>query len=291
MMSDELKLPHLPPRENESHKGDYGRALLIGGSRGMAGAISLSGMAALRSGAGLVKLAVPDTSLEVVARFEPSYMTVPLPCDKQGRVSLAAKETLGPLIEEATVVACGPGLGRSKDLTELVSWLYQTVAKPMVFDADGLNALAANPKVLEKAAGARVLTPHPGEFARLLGVEQVALEDRARLARELALRVSAVLLVKGHETIITDGLQLAYNTTGNPGMATGGCGDVLTGVITALMCQKLSPFDAARLGAHIHGLAGDYAAGSFGMVGMIARDLLRRLPLAIRSLETDNIPF
>lgn len=290
-MSDDLKLPPLPPRDNESHKGDYGRALLIGGSRGMAGAISLSGMAALRSGAGLVKLAVPDSSLEVVARFEPSYMTVPLPCDKQGRIKLSARDELSPLIEEATVVACGPGMGRSKDLTELVSWLYQSVSKPMVVDADGLNALSANPDALDKPGATRVLTPHPGEFARLLGVERVAAEDRSRLAREMALRTGAVLLVKGHETVITDGLQLAYNTTGNPGMATGGCGDVLTGVITALLCQGLSPFDAARLGAHVHGLAGDYAAGAYGMVGMIARDLLRRLPAAIRSLENSDIPF
>jgi NAD(P)H-hydrate epimerase len=290
-MSDDLKLPQLPPREDESHKGDYGRALLIGGSRGMAGAISLSGMAALRSGAGLVKLAVPDSSLEVVARFEPSYMTVPLPCDKLGRIKLTAKEVLASQLDEATIVACGPGLGRSKDLTELVCWLYQSVSKPMVVDADGLNALASRPDVLGKPGGARVLTPHPGEFARLLGTETVALEDRARLAREMALRTGAVLLVKGHETIITDGVQLAYNTTGNPGMATGGCGDVLTGVITAFLCQGLSPFDAARLGAHVHGMAGDYAAGLFGKVGMIARDLLRRLPLAIRSLEYDDIPF
>lgn len=289
-MSDDLKLPSLPPRRLDSHKGDFGRALLIGGSRGMAGAISLSGMAALRSGAGLVKLAVPDTSLEVVARFEPSYMTVPLPCDQQGRITLAAKESLAPLIDEATIVACGPGMGRSPDLTVLVAWLYQNVSKPLVVDADGLNALAATPGGLDRPGGPRVFTPHPGEFARLLGTDNVAAEDRARLAREMALRTGAVLLVKGHETVITDGVQIAYNTTGNPGMATGGCGDVLTGIITAFLCQGLAPFDAARLGAYVHGLAGDYAAGTVGQVGMIARDLLRRIPRAIANAALD-IPF
>lgn len=290
-MSDELKLPQLPPREDDSHKGDYGRALLIGGSRGMAGAISLSGMATLRAGAGLVKVAVPDSSLEVVARFEPSYMTIPLPCDAEGRIALAAREVLIPFIEPATALACGPGLGRSNDLDELVAWLYRTVKQPMVFDADALNALAAQQPVLEAPGGPRIFTPHPGEFARLLGVESVAAEDRGRLAREFAARTSGVVLVKGHETAITDGRQLAFNTTGNPGMATGGSGDVLTGVITALLCQGLAPFDAARLGAHVHGAAGDLAAQEIGPVGMIARDLLRRLPRALRATDESEIPF
>jgi ADP-dependent NAD(P)H-hydrate dehydratase len=290
-MSDDLKLPQLPPRENESHKGDYGRALLIGGSRGMAGAISLSGMAALRSGAGLVKLAVPEVCLDTVARFEPSYMTIPLPCDSAGRLALAARDVLTEQIPAVTALACGPGLGRSKDLDELVAWLYSTVKQPMVFDADALNALASQPSILDSPGGPRVFTPHPGEFARLLGIARVEPEDRGKLARELAGRTGGVVLVKGHETAITDGRQLAYNTTGNPGMATGGSGDVLTGVITAFLCQGLSPFDAARLGAHVHGDAGDYAAAEIGMVGMIARDLLRRLPRAIRMVREMEIPF
>lgn len=290
-MSDELKLPQLPPRENESHKGSYGRALLIGGSRGMAGAISLSGMAALRSGAGLVKLAVPDVCLDTIAGFEPSYMTVPLPCDDAGRITLAACDLLSEQISAATALACGPGLGRSEDLNQLVAWLYRTVKQPMVFDADALNALASQTSILDAPGGPRIFTPHPGEFARLLGIETVATEDRGKLARELAARTGAVVLVKGHETAITDGRQLAYNTTGNPGMATGGTGDVLTGVITAFICQGLSPFDAARLGAHVHGEAGDYAAAEFGPVGMIARDLLRRLPRAIRASRETEIPF
>ncbi len=290
-MSDNLKLPQLAPRASDSHKGDYGRALLIGGSRGMAGAIALSGMAALRTGAGLVKLAVPDTSLETVARFEPSYMTLSLPCDDDGRIRLIARETLAESLASATALACGPGMGRSHDLDELVAWLYCTVKQPMVFDADALNALAGQQEVLDKPGGPRIFTPHPGEFARLLAVEKVETEDRGKLAREFALRTGGVVLVKGHETAITDGRQLAYNTTGNPGMATGGCGDVLTGVITALLCQRFSPFDAAHLGAHVHGEAGNYAAAEVGMIGMIARDLLRRLPRALRASHESEIPF
>ena len=290
-MSDELKLPQLPAREDESHKGDYGRALLIGGSRGMAGAISLSGAATLRASAGLVKLAVPDVCLDTVARFEPSYMTIPLPCDDAGRIRLTAKEVLKEHLQVATVVACGPGMGRSSDLDKLVAWLYRNVKQPMVFDADALNALASQPAVLDSAGGPRVFTPHPGEFARLLGTDQVAIEDRGRLAREFAVRTGGIVLVKGHETVITDGTQLAYNTTGNPGMATGGCGDVLTGVITGFLCQGLAPFEAARLGAHVHGSAGDFAAAEIGPVGMIARDLLRRLPRAIRATTDEDVPF
>jgi len=290
-MTDELKLPQLPPREKESHKGDYGRALLIGGSRGMTGAIGLSGMAALRAGSGIVKLAVPDVCLNTVARYEPSYMTVSLPCDEEGRLVAAAKKILSQQIPAATAIACGPGMGRSKDIDQLVAWIYRSTPQPMVFDADALNALAHQPKILEKPGGPRIFTPHAGEFARLLGIEQVAHEDRGRLAREFAARTGAVVLVKGHETVITDGRLLAYNTTGNPGMATGGCGDVLTGVITAFLCQGLSPFDAARLAAHVHGKAGDLVAAEIGMVGMIARDLLRRIPRAIRVSTDSEVPF
>src|SRR5262245_27478793 len=134
-------LPHLPPRRPDSHKGDYGRALLIGGSRGMAGAIALAGMACLKSGAGLVKLAVPDSILDSVAGFEPSYMTVPLACDRDGRIKLKARREIEPLAEAATAVACGPGLGRSKKLTALVRVLYELLPQPLVIDADGLNAL------------------------------------------------------------------------------------------------------------------------------------------------------
>jgi NAD(P)H-hydrate epimerase len=278
-------LPRLPPREPTSHKGDFGRALLIGGSQGMAGAIALAGMAALRSGAGLVKLATPNACQATVAAFEPSLMTVSLPGDAHGRIAAWALPLLQQLAEEATVVACGPGLGRSDELVEVVGWLYQSLPQPMVVDADALNALAQQPEVLEKAGGPRVLTPHPGEFARLIGRDKFPPDQRESLARELANRTGAVVVLKGQRSVVTDGRQLAINTTGNPGMATGGTGDVLTGIITAIVCQGLSPYDAARLGVYVHGLAGDLAAADLGQVAMIASDLVAYLPQAWRQVS------
>ena len=277
-------MPTLPPRKPDSHKGDFGRALLIGGSRGMAGAISLAGMACLRSGAGTVKLAVPECILDCVAGFEPSYMTVPLMCDSSGYLFAAAYEQLQPHLESATCIACGPGLARSAELAQLVHRLYTTVARPMVIDADGLNALASLPDGLAQPAGPRILTPHPGEFARLSKANdtQLSRDQQVERARELAAVHGIVILLKGQSTVTTDGKRQATNSTGNPGMATGGTGDILTGIITALVCQGLSPFDAAVLGAHVHGKAGDLAAAELGQVSMIASDLLRHLPQAFQ---------
>lgn len=243
-------------------------------------------MSCLRSGAGLTKLAVPECILDSVAGFEPSYMTVALACDSSGYLFPQAIDQLGPHLEMATCVACGPGLGRSHRLTQLVRHLYTTLKQPLVIDADGLNALASVPDGLEKAAGPRILTPHPGEFARLAPAAQ----DRSRneqtaLAQSLAKENQVVLLLKGHPTFISDGVKHAENTTGNPGMATGGTGDVLTGIITALVCQGLSPFDAAVLGAHVHGRAGDQATADLGQVSLIASDLLRYLPRAFQELS------
>ncbi len=253
----------------------------------MAGAVSLAGMACLRSGAGLVKLAAPECILDTVAGFEASYMTIPLPCDSSGRIKLKSPRKLTEFLAPATCVACGPGLGRSKRLQSLVRSLYETVHQPMVIDADGLNALAAVDDGLAKPAGPRILTPHPGEFSRLRRAEidhSQSREEQVAAARELAAEHHIVIVLKGHRTVITDGSRSVENTTGNPGMATGGTGDILTGVITALVCQGLSAFDAAVLGAHVHGLAGDLAAAELGQVSMIASDLLRFLPQAFRQL-------
>lgn len=287
--------PALPPRARDSHKGDYGRILVIGGSVGMAGAAGLAGMAALRSGAGLVKLAVPASCLPIVAAYEPSYMTVPLAEDSAGRLSSGARERIGELVEEATTVAVGPGLGRSAALTELVAWLFQTAPRPLVVDADALNALAASPSVGSGwasgagwRAGPRVLTPHPGEFRRLWGGSAESREEQERQAIALANRTGAVIVLKGARTLVTDGRQAYRNITGNPGMATGGSGDVLTGITAALLAQPLAvaadshPFGAACLATYWHGLAGDHAAARLGEVSLIASDLLRFLPTAIR---------
>jgi len=239
-------------------------------------------MAALRGGAGLVRLAVPEPCLETVAGFEPSYMTVSLPADPAGRIALAARERILSLAKTAAVVALGPGLGRSPGLSALTTWLYAHLRQPMVIDADGLTALAARRESLGRTTASRILTPHPGEFARILGVPRVPAEQCESAAVELAARWGVVLVLKGHHTLITDGVSRAINTTGNPGMATGGSGDVLTGLVTALVCQGLAPFDAARLGVFLHGLAGDLAASELGQEAMIASDLIRFLPNAFQ---------
>ena len=279
------ELPRLPRRSPQSHKGNFGLALIVGGSRGMTGAVSLAGMAALRGGAGLVRLAVADVCLDIVAGLEPSYMTVPLPSDRDGRIALAAREKILQSARMATVVACGPGLGRSAGLDALVSWLYQHLPQPMVVDADGLNALAARPDALARPGGVRILTPHPGEFARLSGSRPEP-DQRAAAAAALARRCRAVVVLKGHRTCISDGAHVVINATGNPGMATGGTGDVLTGLIAALACQHLSAFDAARLGVWLHGLAGDLAARELGEESLAASDLVRFLPRAFKQYRS-----
>jgi ADP-dependent NAD(P)H-hydrate dehydratase len=284
-------LPRLALRRPDAHKGDFGRALLIGGSRGMAGAIALAGMSCLRSGAGLVKLAVPECILDTVAGFDPSYMTVAVPCDRAGRIKLKSTRKLAEFLQPATCVACGPGLGRSKRLQSSVRELYETVPQPLVIDADGLNFLAAANEALANPGGPRILTPHPGEFGRLAKCgenEKPSRDEQIKMAQELAGSHGVIILLKGNRTVITDGQQAVENTTGNPGMATGGTGDVLTGVITALVCQGLSPLDAAVLGAHVHGLAGDLAAKDLGQVSLIASDLLKYLPAAFQSLVTSS---
>jgi len=281
------ELPHLPERAPEAHKGHFGLALIVGGSRGMAGAVALAGMAALRGGAGLVRLAVPASCLDIVAGFEPSYMTTPLADDPAGRISGEAFGTIVQLAEAATVVACGPGLGRSDTLDRLVARLYRELDRPMVIDADGLNALAAAGLPLGEHAAARTLTPHPGEFARLVG-QKLEGDERAQAADRLAAQSQVVLVLKGHRTRVTDGRRVAINSTGNPGMATGGSGDVLTGLITALGCQGLDPFDAAHLGVYLHGLAGDLAAEELGQESLIASDLVGFLPEAFRQYREEQ---
>jgi ADP-dependent NAD(P)H-hydrate dehydratase len=279
-----MTLPTLPLRQADSHKGDYGRALLIGGSRGMAGAIALAGMAALRAGAGLVRCAVPDICLETVASFEPCYTTTPLPCDVAGHLLNATKAIQG-LSEQATCIAFGPGVGRSEELDQLAEWLYVSLPQPLVFDADGLNALSQRAIPLASAGGPRILTPHPGEFARLAKLTSpVPWELQAEIAHRLAAEHHVVIVLKGHRSLITDGVRSVRNSTGNPGMATGGSGDVLTGIITALVCQGLTPFEAAQLGCYVHGRGGDLAAENLGQVSLTAKDIIAYLPAAFREI-------
>jgi len=281
-------LPKLPRRPVVSHKGLYGHALLVGGSRGMSGAIALAGLATLRSGAGLATLVVPTAIQDVVASYNPSFMTHGLASTIDHMTAVAADDVLA-LAENMTVVALGPGGGRDDSTIQFVARLYRETKRPMVVDADALFALAARKDLLDQAGGPRILTPHPGEFARLTGIK-LASDDAARThaVGELASangRSGMIIVLKGHHTVVTDGARFALNRTGNAGMATGGAGDVLTGVITALLCQGLTPFDAARLGVHIHGLAGDRAAERLGQIALIASDLVDFLPAAFESLD------
>lgn len=279
-------LPQLAPRKPDSHKGDYGRALLIGGSRGMAGAIALSGMACLRSGAGLVRIATPENAVDTVASFEPSYMVSPLPQKDDGEINaVAAQGEIEKLLDWATCIAVGPGFGRSAEKSALVRWLYRSAKQPLVIDADALNALAEHPGELGTKVGPRILTPHPCEFDRLCPLKDDSRQAQVAAAHKLAWEKHVIVLLKGHHTYITSGSEDALNRTGNPGMATGGCGDVLTGIITALLGQGLTPFDAAVLGAHVHGLAGDLAAFELGQVSLIASDLVRFLPQAFKRVR------
>lgn len=283
-----MPLPQIPPRKPDAHKGDFGRAVLIGGSYGMAGAISLAGEACLRSGAGLVRLAVANPVLPIVAALHPCYMTTPLSCDAAGEFAMPAViDELLPITESATCVAVGPGLGRSEIRTRIVQHLYERLSQPLVVDADGLNALAeiaqrnGRPP---KAAGPRILTPHPGEFSRLANRKFDSREEQIAAAKQLAKDWSVVLVLKGQHTLIADGEREAFNQTGNPGMATGGSGDVLTGAIAGLLAQTKNAESATLLGVYLHGLAGDLAAETLGN-GLIAGDITENLPRALVELQ------
>ncbi len=283
-------LPVLKPRVEDGHKGLYGTVLVIAGGRGMAGAAALCGASALRSGAGLVRVATPGEVQPTVASFEPCYMTHPLPHDSDGLICLQPSiPVLERLIAAADVVAVGPGLGQSEDIRGLMRWIVKATEKPLVIDADGLNALAVQPELLTGLTRPVVVTPHPGEFARLTATEVAAANaDRIGNAARLAARSEQLIVVlKGAGTVVTDGHRVYVNRTGNPGMATGGAGDVLTGVIAALIGQGLPAFDAAQLGVYMHGLAGDIARDQSGTIGMIAGDIVDSLPDAFDHATMD----
>jgi len=278
-------VPRLRPRPPESHKGTFGKLLVVAGSRGMSGAAVLCGSSGVRGGAGLVQVAVPGEILSIVAGANPCYLTAAFAQDMRGRFAAAAIDELVDLaVTWADVIAVGPGLGQSEAMPGLMTALLDRAAIPLVIDADGLNALSRVPADSWPANRQRVvLTPHPGEFARLADVKP----DRIRaegpsLAVKFAADRGVIVVLKGHGTVVTDGRRLYRNTSGNPGMATGGTGDVLTGLIGALIGQGLDPFDAAVLGVWAHGRAGDLAAEHLGQTALIATDLLIYLPAALR---------
>lgn len=277
-------IPPIQRRQDDSHKGTYGHVLLIAGSRGMAGAAALAGLAALRSGAGLVRVATPHEVQPTVACIDPSYMTWPLPQTSLGTVDgSAAWYELLPLTQEATVIAAGPGLGRNPGVCDLLSEILRHTAKPLVLDADALNAfgpLASHGACLKTHLAPIIATPHPGEAARLLGITTDQVQaDRLGAAVKIRsyLPANSVVVLKGHGTVVTDGAKGYLNLTGNPGMATGGAGDVLTGVLAAFLAQGYGTFDACVLGTYVHGLAGDIARDANGVTALIASDIVDAL--------------
>ena len=283
-------LPLLPSRQRDTSKYDYGRVVVVGGATGMAGAPALAAMAALRSGAGVVEALVPEQIVAIAAGFDPCIMVRGLPGRVDGTFATDALEAIESRTERADAVAIGPGLGRSDAVVQIVLHLWHRLPHPAVFDADALWSLARIDRgTLARHAGPRILTPHAGEMRRLLGADPTSTQagDRESLEREaaaLAASIEAVIVLKGPATLIVDRTQRATNKTGNPGMATAGTGDVLTGVTAALVAQRLPCFEAARLATWVHGHAGDLAAEALGEISMTARDLLDRLHIAFRDV-------
>ena len=275
----------LTPRPRESNKGSYGHVLVIGGSLGKAGAAAMAGFAALRAGAGLSTVATAKSALSAVAGFHPEVMTEPLDETEQGTISLQSLKSghLGSLVERKTVFAIGPGISRNPETAEFVRSVVQHSAVPMVLDADGLNAFEGATKKLTGITGSLVITPHPGEMGRLTSRTVADIQaNRMDVARRFAGEYKVIVVLKGHRTLIAspDGT-VWVNPTGNPGMATGGTGDVLTGMIAGLIAQHPKQiFRATVLAVYLHGLAGDLAAEELGENSLVATDLVRFLPRA-----------
>lgn len=268
----------LPKRDENAHKGDFGRVLLLCGSRGYTGAAYFAAMGALRTGAGLVYLGVPESiyAIEAVKLNEP--VVFPLP-EQGGRLSEAAVPEILEKIPRMDAVLIGPGLGLGQGSFAVLKAVLTHAACPVVVDADGITLLVPHMDILRGREAPTILTPHDGEFTRLFG--PVA-EDRMASARAAALESRGIMLLKGHRTCVTDGIREYRNTTGNPGMAVGGSGDVLAGVLVSLLGQGLEPLEAAACAAWLHGKAGDLCAGELGEYGMLPTDLLDFLPRLLK---------
>ncbi len=285
--------PLVPLREADTHKGDYGRVLALSGSKGKSGATAMLCLSALRSGAGLVTAATAASAQPILASQVMEMMTEALPETSSGTVSRAAAPLLRTLVEACDVLAVGPGLTTVEDTSALVREIIASTGHPVVLDADGLNAFAGRADELNGASRVLILTPHPGEMARLLrrqdGSKMTAADvqdDRVGVARSFAAERSCYLVLKGHRTVIAEpGGEVWINPTGNPGMASGGSGDVLTGVLAGLLAQGLSPLESCLLGVYLHGLAGDLAASARGETSLIARDIIAHLSEAFLHLE------
>ena len=278
ILDHEAVLALLPDRDPWAHKGCFGKILLLCGSRGFTGAAALAARGALRSGAGLVFLGVPESiyAIEAVKLDEP--IVFPLP-EEDGKLCKSAIPEILQRLPMMDAVLVGPGLGRSDGVFSVVKAVLENFTGPVVVDADGINTLSAHTDLLRGRVCPTILTPHDVEFARLGGNLK---PDRTASAMELARDLGAIVLLKGHNTVITDGKVSYINHTGNPGMAVGGSGDVLSGIIVSLLGQKIPPLEAAACGAYIHGTAGDLCAKELGQYGMLPGDMVEALPRLLK---------
>ena len=277
-LTQKCVLSILPDRDICGHKGDFGKILLLCGSRGFTGAAYLAAMGALRSGAGLTFLGVPESIYEIEAVKLNEPVVFPLP-DEGGKLSEAAIPEILERLPKMEAVLIGPGLGQSEGTFAVVKTVLENAQCPVVLDADGINLTAAHKDILRGRTNPTVLTPHAGEFARLGGDAKA---DRKEAAEAMARDLGCILLLKGHNTVITDGTVTYINPTGNPGMAVGGSGDVLSGIIVSLLGQGIAPLEAAACGAWLHGTAGDICAGEMGQYGMLPTDMLNVLPRLLK---------
>lgn len=268
----------LPARKAESHKGDYGKILLLCGSRGYTGAAALSARAALRTGAGLAYLGVPESIYAIMAAKLDEPVVFPL-SDRGGMYADSAAEQILQRLSAMDAVLIGPGMGQSEGTLEMVKTVLQEFSGTVVVDADGINVLSRHKDILRGRTSPTILTPHFGEFCRMGGIESA---PKSQGAAELAKDLGAIVVLKGHKTVITDGEILYENQTGNPGMAVGGSGDVLAGVIVSLLGQGIAPLEAAALGVWLHGLAGDICAEEIGQYGMLPSDMIEVLPRLLK---------
>lgn len=277
-LSYEDVLNILPDRKADSHKGDYGKILLLCGSRGFTGAAALAAMGALRSGAGLVYVGVPESIYAIEAVKLNEAIVFPL-AEEDGKLSAKAIPEIRKYLQTADAVLIGCGLGISTGTMAVLDTVLREFRGPVVMDADAITMLATCPDLLKERKFPTILTPHDGEFRRLgIAVEEERLAGAMLAAREL----SCILLRKGHETIITDGNEYYINPTGNPGMAVGGSGDVLGGIIVSLLGQGIAPLKAAGCAAWLHGAAGDRCAGKMGQYGMLPSDMVQELPFLMK---------
>ena len=284
LLTTELVSPLIPRRPQSAHKGTFGHAGIVAGSPGKAGAAALASLGALRAGTGLVTVATPQTVAPIVESKLLEIMTLALPETPEHLLGLEAYTTLLLFCQEKSAVGFGPGLGVSSSITELLSQLLPQLEVSCVFDADALNSLASHLDIFSHMKQPPILTPHPGEMARLLGTTSSNLinEDRIGIARAFATTHRVILVLKGANTVIADPHgQIAICPTGNPGMASAGMGDVLTGVITGFLAQGLTAWNAARAGVYVHGRAGDLAALTMGEPGLIASDVISAIPHAL----------